>query len=230
VPPLWLVFAAASWAAARTSVAASTLEAIGIVALATFASAAITVLAVLALKWILLGRVRPGEHALWSNWCCRWDYHYELWSTWARHLLTNLEGTLFLPWYLRAMGAKIGRRSVLAGGFAHVVDPDMLHIEDDVTVHALFQAHSFEDRVLKIDRITIRSGADVGSGAVLFYGAEIGEGAVVAPHSVVMKHERLLPGRVYEGCPTVLSQGTAPVLRNPAHELREAARYPLPSR
>jgi non-ribosomal peptide synthetase-like protein len=223
VPPLWLLFAATSWAASRAELAGSALEAIGLVALASFASAAAAVLAVLALKWILLGRVRPGEHAFWSFWCCRWDYHYELWSTWARHLLVNLEGTLFLPWYLRAMGAKIGRRSVLAGGFSHVVDPDMLQIEDDVTVHALFQAHSFEDKVLKIDKITIRSGADVGSGAVLFYGAEIGEGAVVAPHSVVMKHERLLPGRVYEGCPTVLSQGIRHVVLERARELVPSA-------
>ena len=223
VPPLWLAFATASWAAARTSHATGALEAIGCVALAGLFAAAVLVFAVLALKWILLGRVKPGEHALWSFWCCRWDYHYELWSTWARHVLSSFEGTLFLPWYLRAMGARIGRRCVLAGGFAHVVDPDMLHIEDDVTVHALFQAHSFEDRVLKIDRITIRSGADVGSGAVLFYGAEIGEGAVVAPHSVVMKHERLLPGRVYEGCPTVLSQGQAPATIHAAREMRSLA-------
>jgi len=209
VPPLWLLFASASWAASRVVSTGGALEAIGTVALATSAAAATTVLAVLALKWILLGRVRPGEHALWSFWCCRWDYHYEIWSKWGRPLLSSLEGTLFLPWYLRAMGARIGKRSVLADGFAHVVDPDMLYIEDDVTVHALFQAHSFEDRVLKIDRVTIRSHADVGSGAVLFYGSEIGAGAVVAPHSVVMKHERLLPGRVYEGCPTVLSQGHA---------------------
>jgi non-ribosomal peptide synthetase-like protein len=213
VPPLWLVFACASWAASRAGSAGSPPEAILTVALATLAAAAATVFAVLALKWILLGRVRPGEHALWSFWCCRWDYHYEIWSKWGRPLLASLEGTHFLPWYLRAMGATIGKRSVLADGFAHVVDPDMLQIEDDVTVHALFQAHSFEDRVLKIDRITIRSGADVGSGAVLFYGAEIGAGAVVAPHSVVMKHERLLPGRAYAGCPTVLSQGHTPAPR-----------------
>jgi non-ribosomal peptide synthetase-like protein len=205
VPPLWLAFAASSWAAARVSSAPSALDAILAVALALCASASACILAVLVLKWLLLGRVRPGEHALWSTWCSRWDIHYEIWSKWGRHVLSSFEGTLFLPWYLRAMGAKIGRRSVLAGGFAHVVDPDMLHIEDDVTVHALFQAHSFEDRVLKIDRITIRSGADVGSGAVLFYGAEIGANAIVAPHSVVMKHERLLPGRTYAGCPTVLS-------------------------
>jgi acetyltransferase-like isoleucine patch superfamily enzyme len=37
---------------------------------------------------------------------------------------------------------------------------------------------------------------------VLLYGADIGEGATVAAHSVVLKRERLQPGRNYEGCPT----------------------------
>ncbi len=56
--------------------------------------------------------------------------------------------------------------------------------------------------MLKIDRVDIRANATVASGAVLLYGADIGVGARVAPHSVVMKRERLLPGLRYEGCPT----------------------------
>jgi acetyltransferase-like isoleucine patch superfamily enzyme len=55
--------------------------------------------------------------------------------------------------------------------------------------------------VLKIDRVRIRRGATVGNAAVLLYGADIGERTRVAPHSVVMKKERLLPGRSYAGCP-----------------------------
>jgi acetyltransferase-like isoleucine patch superfamily enzyme len=113
-----------------------------------------------------------------------------------------LEGTLLLSWYLRAMGVKIGCGVILGGGFSHVVDPDMLSFEDGATVSCQFQAHTFEDRVLKIDRVTIRRGATVGNSAVLLYGADIGAGAYVAPHSVVMKHETLLPGRSYSGCPT----------------------------
>jgi acetyltransferase-like isoleucine patch superfamily enzyme len=66
----------------------------------------------------------------------------------------------------------------------------------------MFQAHTFEDRVLKMDRVIIRAGATVGSNAVLLYGADIGEGARVAPHSVVMKHEHLRPGVLYAGFPT----------------------------
>lgn len=159
-------------------------------------------LLVLALKWILLGRVRPGVHAFWSCWCSRWDFLYVAWGFYASGALSVLEGTLLLSWYLRAMGARVGRRVILGGGFAQVVDPDMLQFEDGATVSCQFQAHTFEDRVLKIDRVLICRRATVGSNSVLLYGAGIGAAARVAPHSVVMKRESLLPSRSYAGCPT----------------------------
>ena len=100
------------------------------------------------------------------------------------------------------MGLRIGRGVVLGPGFAQVVDPDMIEIGDGATVDTMFQAHSFEDRVLKIDRVRIGAGATVGRASVLLYGIDIGEGARVAAHSVVMKREHLLPGRRYAGVPT----------------------------
>jgi non-ribosomal peptide synthetase-like protein len=169
-----------------------------------FAAAAALTLAivVLALKWILLGRVRPGQHALWSCWCSRWDFHYVVWDKLAGAFLARFEGTLLLAWYLRAIGMRIGRRVVLGPGFAQVVDPDMIRIDDDATVHALFQAHTFEDRMLKIDRVRVRQRATVGCGSVLFYGVDVGEDATVAAQSVIMKQERLAPRQRYEGCPS----------------------------
>ena len=100
------------------------------------------------------------------------------------------------------MGMRIGRRVALGPGFAATIDHDMLEFADDAAVSCLFQAHTFEDRVLKIDRVTIRARASVGNAAVLLYGADIGEETLVLPNSVVMKHERLLPHRSYAGCPT----------------------------
>jgi len=175
---------------------------LAVVPLVSLGMVAFFCLLVLALKWGLLGRVRPGIHMFWSCWCSRWDFLYVAWGFYASGALSVLEGTLLLSWYLRAMGVKIGRRVILGGGFSQVVDPDMLQFEDGATVSCQFQAHTFEDRVLKIDRVKIRRRATVGSAAVQLYGADIGAGAHVAPHSVVMKRESLLPGRSYSGCPT----------------------------
>jgi len=170
---------------------------------ATLAYALLLTAVVIAAKWLLLGKVKPSQHALWSCWANRWDFHYVVWERYGRGFLQLLEGTLLLPWFLRALGMKVGRRVVLGEGFAQVVDPDMLRIDDGATVHAMFQAHSFEDRVLKTDRVHVRAHATVGRGAVVLYGADIGDGAHVLPHSVVMKQETLLPRRGYAGAPTV---------------------------
>jgi len=118
---------------------------VAVVPLVSLAASAIPCLLVVGLKWGLLGRVRPGQHALWSCWCSRWDFLYVAWGQYATTILTSLEGTLLLAWYLRAMGMKIGRRVVLGRGFVQVVDPDMLHLEDSATINAMFQAHTFED-------------------------------------------------------------------------------------
>jgi acetyltransferase-like isoleucine patch superfamily enzyme len=53
-----------------------------------------------------------------------------------------------------------------------------------------------------MDYIHVRRGATLGYATVPLYGADIGAGAYVAPHSVVMKDERLLAGIRYEGAPT----------------------------
>ena len=158
--------------------------------------------AVLALKWALIGRVKPGQHALWSCWCSRWDYVYVAWARWATPILRRLDGTFLLPVYLRAMGLKIGRRAVLGPQFAQVVDPDMIEVGDGATVAAFFQAHTFEDRVLKVDRVRIGAGATLARGTVPLYGAVIDQRTHVGAGSVIMKREHLLPGVRYQGVPS----------------------------
>jgi non-ribosomal peptide synthetase-like protein len=155
------------------------------------------------LKWLLLGRVRPGAHPLWSAWASRWDFHCVAWNVLAAELAGWLDGTPWLAHLLRAAGARIGRSTLLGGGFGDdLPDPDLLEIGDGAAVDGLFQAHTFEDRVLKMDYVRIAAGATLGRNAMLLYGSEIGAGAHVAANSVVMKDERLRPGVSYAGVPT----------------------------
>ena len=155
----------------------------------------------LFVKWMLLGRVQPGQHAFWSCWCSRWDFLYVVWGYWGRRALAALEGTLVLNAYLRLSGAHIGKRAILGSGFTQLVDPDMLTLGDDATVACQFQAHSFEDRILKIDRLRVGARASVGEQTVVFYGVDIGERAIVRPNGIVMKHDRLAPGSDFCGAP-----------------------------
>ncbi|AHH99336.1 non-ribosomal peptide synthetase [Kutzneria albida] len=168
----------------------------------SLATAAGLCLVVLVLKWGLLGRVREGTHPLWSCWCSRWDFLYVAWGFIAGRALSTLEGTLLLPIYLRCIGMRIGRRVVLGEGFAQIVDPDMLEFGDGATVNAMFQAHTFEDRVLKIGHVRVGAHSTLGNATVPLYGAVVGEYTSVMPHSVVMKREHLEPGLRYAGAPT----------------------------
>jgi len=172
-------------------------------ALALWLTAASAFLAVVTLKWLLLGKVAPGRHPLWSCWCSRWDFLYVVWGRFARPVLAIFEGTLLLNALLRLFGMRIGPGVLLGRGFAQVVDPDMLHFEAGSTVAGIFQAHTFEDRVLKIDHLTIGPGATLGAGALAFYGVHLQPHARVHPGSVALKGETLTAGEDYRGVPLV---------------------------
>lgn len=163
-------------------------------------------------KWCLIGRVRPGRHPLWSNWCNRWDFLYMLWAVVGRAPLAQLEGTLLLNAALRGFGMRIGRGVVLGHRSSQIVDPDMLHFGEGAVVLGDFQAHSFEDRVLKIDHVHVRSHALVAPHAVLFYGCDVREATTVLAGSVVLKGERLSEARTYAGAP--VREWTTPDVSN----------------
>jgi non-ribosomal peptide synthetase-like protein len=194
-------FALYLWGVERAA-AGSVLRLLIAVPLVTLGTALLPIVVALATKWLLLGRMRPGMRPLWSSWASRWDFYCVVWNVFARDLAAELRWTALLAVLLRAAGVRIGRGVVLDGRFAEdLPDPDMITIEDGATVEGTFQAHTFEDRVLKNGPVVIRAGATVAHNAVLLYGADIGANARVAPHSVIMKHERLLPGIHYEGFP-----------------------------
>jgi non-ribosomal peptide synthetase-like protein len=210
VLPIWPLMLTVLWYKLLAEGAADTSPLVfgfAVIPLAALAPLIGLCLAVTVLKWLLIGRVKPGQHALWSCWASRWDFVYVAWARYANAILQQLEGTFILMAYLRLMGLKIGRRAVLGPQFSQVVDPDMIEIGDGATVHAFFQAHTFEDRVLKVDKVRILEGATVSSGTIPLYGAVVGEGVHVGAHSVIMKQEHLLPGLCYQGVPLRVVNG-----------------------
>ncbi len=204
VPMMGVLFWISAVTYAKDSMSLDELLLLGVPAV-SLGTGVLLCLFVLGLKWGLLGRVREGIHPLYSCWISRWDFHYVAWDFIAGSLLSSLEGTLLLPVYLRLMGMKIGKRVVFGDGFAHVVDPDMIDIGDGATVKAAFQAHTFEDRVMKIGRIRMEAHSTLGTNTVPLYGANIGEHTFVASGSVVMKGETLPALTSWEGNPAKLN-------------------------
>lgn len=159
--------------------------------------------AAVAFKWMLLGRVRPGIRGFWSGWTCRWEFQYMAWEIWSPALMKDLENTLLWNWVLRLLGARIGTGVVVATGAAELVDPDQIQYDDHATVAGLIQAHTFEDRLLKVDRVRVGRGATLGEHALLMAGASIGNQAIARPGALLLKGESIADHAMVAGSPAV---------------------------
>ena len=178
------------WVAALVS--GPLLLAVGVVAAAVATGA----------KWVLVGRVRPSEHPLWSGfvwrneladtfvevvaapWFCRWAV-----------------GTALLPCWLRSLGARVGR-----GVWCETYwwpEPDLVTVGDGATVNrgCVVQTHLFHDRILSMDEVRLDAGATLGPHGVVLPAARIGRHARVGPGSLVMRGEHVPAGTSWVGNP-----------------------------
>ncbi len=160
----------------------------------------IVIAAVAFLKWAVMGRYRPFVRPLWSQFVWRLEFVNALYEFMATPLaLEVLQGTPFLPWYLRLLGARIGRRTYIhTTGF---LEWDLAEIGDRTVLNddCVVQTHLFEDRVLKASRICIGPDCVVGTGSVVLYDSEMEQGARLDSLSLLMKGENLPAGTAWAG-------------------------------
>nr|WP_295663248.1 Pls/PosA family non-ribosomal peptide synthetase [Polymorphobacter sp.] len=167
-----------------------------------FAFVAVAGLAVVALKWIVVGEYRTMTKPLWSWFVWRTELVTATYENLAVNLLlAPLRGTPWLAAYFRLMGAKIGRRVYL--DTTDMTEFDLIEIGDDAALNdaAGLQTHLFEDRVMKVSGVRIGARATVGSLAIVLYDAVVDDGAELGDLSVLMKGESLAPGTAWEGSP-----------------------------
>ncbi len=153
-------------------------------------------------KWALVGRYRPGEKPLWSNFVWRNELLNALHEHLAEPFLVGaLSGTPFICWYFRLLGARIGRRVYLET--TDFSEFDLARIGHGAALNAdcTIQTHLFEDRVMKMSTIDIAAGASVGAGSLVLYDTRMEAGAALGDLSLLMKGETLPAGTSWEGIP-----------------------------
>jgi non-ribosomal peptide synthetase-like protein len=143
-----------------------------------------------AAKWLLVGRMRPGAHPLWSSFVWR----NELADTFvevvaAPWFARPVAGTPILNAWFRAMGARVGR-GVWCETY-WLPEADLVDLGDGATVNqgSVLQTHLFHDRMLSLDTVTLRRGATLGPNSVILPAAMLGRHATVGPVSLVMRGE-----------------------------------------
>ncbi|MFD5279038.1 Pls/PosA family non-ribosomal peptide synthetase [Pseudarthrobacter sp. NPDC058362] len=155
-----------------------------------------------AAKWILVGRIQPGEHPLWSSFIWRnevVDSFIELVS--APWFARAASGTPALVWWLRALGAKIGSGTWCESYW--LPEADLVTLGRNATVNrgCVVQTHLFHDRIMSIGPVTLEDGATMGPHGVILPQARIGHGGTVGPASLVMRGETVPAGTYWMGNP-----------------------------
>jgi non-ribosomal peptide synthetase-like protein len=161
-------------------------------------AAALTV----AAKWLIIGRYQRSEHPLWSFFVWRDEVinscQEQLAGGW---LLQSALGTPVMSWYLRAMGASVGR-DVWCETVA-ITEFDQVTIGDGCAVNrgACIETHVFHDRLLRIGPARLEAGSTLGPSSVVLPDTTLGAGCSVGGRSLVLRGEALPPATRWHGTP-----------------------------
>ena len=171
----------------------------GVVLIAAGAvAAAVTV----AAKWILVGRIRAGEHPLWSSFIWRSELADTFVETVAAPWFAAAAGgTPALTWFLRSLGARIGRGVWCETYWLPEADLVTLGAGSSINRGCVVQTHLFHDRIMTIDSAVLDPGATLGPHSVILPASRVGASAIVGPASLVMRGELVPPGTRWSGNP-----------------------------
>lgn len=158
--------------------------------LVLLAAGMVAMLIAVITKWLLVGKLRPDEHPLWSSHVWRGelaDAFVE--SVAVPWLLRYIPGTALLNAYFSMMGAKIGR-GVWCETY-WLPEHDLIELGDGATIDrgCVVQTHLFHDRMLALDTVALGDGATLGPNSVILPAAALGRHATVGPGSLVMRGE-----------------------------------------
>jgi non-ribosomal peptide synthetase-like protein len=162
------------------------------------------VLVTVALKWLLMGRYRVGEHPLWSPFVWRDEIINTCQEQLAGAWLLNLAlGTPLLSIYLRAMGAKVGKDVWFES--LNVTEFDLVRLGDGCTVNrgACIETHLFHDRLMRTGPAGLGPGSTLGPGSAVLPDTVLGANCSVGARSFVMRGEQLPAQTRWHGAPVV---------------------------
>lgn len=169
----------------------------------------------IVVKWVVLGRIRPGTHPVWGLYHLRWWFVSRVVGATPTSYLV---GTPWMRVYLRLMGARVGKNVHLSTDC--MLAFDLLEIGEDsaIGVDARLEGCSLEGGALHVGPIAIGSRCRVGARAVLAPGSRMEDGAVLGDLSLLEAGQRIPVGQHWVGSPA----RPAPV--DPERVTREASR------
>jgi non-ribosomal peptide synthetase-like protein len=154
---------------------------------------------IVALKWLVIGRTKPGRYPLWGA------YYFRIWLVHRLVQVTTLkflQGSPLMSLYLRALGAKIGKDVVISEFEAGAID--LLTIEEHAStgLKVRFANVAVVGNEVIVGPVEIGRLATIGNGCVLEAHTRMEEGSELADLSV-LKEGGIVPAyEHWDGSPS----------------------------
>jgi len=153
---------------------------------------------VVSLKWLVIGRTKPGTYPLWGS------YYFRIWFMQRLVQLSThkfLQGSPLMRLYLSCLGAKIGRDAIIHDFEEGAVD--LVTIGPRTSLGAKLKLANVEvvGNKVHVGRILIGAEAHIGNGCVLGHDVTIGEGADIGDLTAVPAGTTVRPYERWDGSP-----------------------------
>ena len=153
----------------------------------------------IAAKWVLVGRWKPGEIPVWS---VRYLRFWAVKTLIRTNPLALFVGSPIYVFYLRALGARIGRGVTIFSGIVPVCT-DLLTIGDGTVVRndTSLSGYRAQAGVIRTGPITLGRNVLVGEGSVLDIETAIGDGGQLGHSSALHPGQAIPDGASWHGSP-----------------------------
>lgn len=175
-----------------------------------------TVLSI-ALKWLVIGKMKEGDYPLWGTYYFRWWFTRKLIGLVQVQVIS---GTPLFNNFLNLLGARIAKDAQLSN--FSIGAEDLLEIGANVTISSNVVLNNawVEDGYLKLRQITIMENGYVGTTSVVEGGCMIKAGGELGDLSALGKEKTIEENWLWSGSPAVavvqkeVSTDVVPVISN----------------
>ena len=153
----------------------------------------------IAVKWMVIGRIKPGRYPLWGAYFCRWWFVQSIHNIVPTSYLT---GTPLLSWYYRLMGARIGTNVYLGNDGCQAYDLLSIGDESCLGADSHFTGATVEDGWLILGSIEIGQRCFVGTRTVLSPGSRMENDSELDDLSLLTADTTIPSEQCWQGSPS----------------------------
>jgi len=177
----------------------------------------------IAIKWVVIGRYKPGRYPLWGSYYFRW-WFVRLFSFAPTSLF---EGTPLMPMYLRLMGSKVGSDCYINTDAINIFDLISIGDKTSIGFDAQLSGYTVEDGYLVLDKVEIGSECYIGTHSIICPGTKMESGSMLLDQSTITEGTTIPSGESWSGSPASISEPDDDILAIKASPIESSLKRKL---